>query len=82
MAQTSTLHRLPRHVLSRKGQSIARRSLAVLIAIFDLPGMLTEWQQRDAQRRHLASLDDRLLADMGITRAQARQEARKLPWQS
>ncbi len=36
---------------------------------------LLVWQERDQQRRHLASLDDRLLSDMGISRADAAREA-------
>ncbi len=36
---------------------------------------LLVWQERDQQRRHLAALDDRLLSDMGISRADAVREA-------
>ncbi len=36
---------------------------------------LLVWQERDRQRRHLAALDDRLLRDMGISRADAAREA-------
>ncbi len=36
---------------------------------------LLVWQERDQQRRHLAALDDRLLRDMGISRAEAAREA-------
>ncbi len=36
---------------------------------------LLVWQERDQQRRHLASLDDRLLSDLGISRADAAREA-------
>ncbi|RBW45350.1 hypothetical protein DS901_03780 [Loktanella sp. D2R18] len=32
------------------------------------------------QRHQLRNLDDRLLRDVGITRAQAMQEASKAPW--
>lgn len=32
------------------------------------------------QRRHLLSLDDHLLKDIGVTRAQAEQEARQTVW--
>lgn len=34
------------------------------------------------QRRHLADLDDHLLRDIGITRAEAMQEAQKAPWRA
>ncbi len=36
---------------------------------------LLTWQERDQQRRHLAALDDRLLSDIGISRADAAREA-------
>ncbi len=36
---------------------------------------LLVWQERDQHRRHLAALDDRLLRDMGISRAEAAREA-------
>jgi len=32
---------------------------------------LTQWRQRTRDRARLAELDDRMLADIGITRAQA-----------
>ena len=41
---------------------------------------LLAWQERAAERAHLASLNDHLLKDMGITRAQADYEARKPFW--
>ncbi len=42
---------------------------------------LSIWATRSSQRRALASLDDRTLKDIGITRIDALQEARKLFWQ-
>ncbi len=47
---------------------LARLPLAIL-------GILLVWQERGQQRRHLAALDDRLLRDMGISRADAAREA-------
>ncbi len=47
---------------------LARLPLAVLKT-------LLVWQERDRQRRHLAALDDRLLSDIGISRADAAREA-------
>ncbi len=41
---------------------------------------LLTWQRRVNERRHLMQLDDRLLADMGITRADAEHEYRKPFW--
>ncbi len=40
------------------------------------------WVSRAKQRSRLADLDDRLLADIGITRAEAEAEARKWFWRS
>lgn len=39
------------------------------------------WHDRAEGRRHLARMDDRLLRDVGISRADAWQEARKPWWQ-
>lgn len=38
------------------------------------------WHQRARQRRALARLTDRQLADVGLTRAEAEREAAKLFW--
>jgi uncharacterized protein YjiS (DUF1127 family) len=40
------------------------------------------WLGRRAQRRALAALDDRLLRDIGKTRAEATAEARKPFWRA
>ncbi|NIR28247.1 MAG: DUF1127 domain-containing protein [Gammaproteobacteria bacterium] len=48
------------------------------------PRRLLRWlldgMERARQRRELAQLDDRMLRDMGLTRSQARAEARKPFW--
>ncbi len=51
----------------------------LLARVFD---RLLLWQERAAQRQALASLDDRLLEDLGISRAEAVQEARKPFWRA
>lgn len=38
------------------------------------------WRARSRQRRALARLDDRLLADIGVSRAAARHETAKPFW--
>ncbi len=48
--------------------SLARLPLAILKT-------LLVWQERDQQRRHLAALDDRMLRDIGVSRADAAREA-------
>jgi uncharacterized protein YjiS (DUF1127 family) len=39
------------------------------------------WRERRRTRRHLSTLDDRALADVGLTRAQQRSECTKSFWQ-
>lgn len=46
----------------------------------DMIRILTEWHQRIRQRRHLLELDDRLLKDIGLSRADAWREWRKPFW--
>lgn len=36
--------------------------------------VLLTWQQRASERRHLGQLDDRMLADMGLSRADVEYE--------
>jgi uncharacterized protein YjiS (DUF1127 family) len=43
-------------------------------------GLVDRMQERWRQRQQLLELDDRLLADIGISRRQARAEARKPFW--
>ncbi len=40
------------------------------------------WQERAAQRAHLAALDDHRLKDLGISRAEALREAGKPFWRA
>ncbi len=51
-----------------------------------LPGraldLLYTWQSRASERTHLASLDDRLLRDMGLSRADVDGEVHKPFWQA
>ncbi|MCW9034444.1 MAG: DUF1127 domain-containing protein [Rhodospirillales bacterium] len=42
--------------------------------------LLATWHQRTGQRKALLSLDDRILSDIGISRAQVEQEANKPFW--
>ena len=45
--------------------------------LFDL---LYAWQQRAGQRRHLMELDDRMLGDIGLSRADVHREGTKAFW--
>lgn len=42
---------------------------------------LVVWQERARERRRLATLDERLLRDVGLSRADIEQEIRKPFWQ-
>lgn len=42
---------------------------------------LEQWRERSRQRRALLNLDDRLLRDIGVSRADAEREGRKPFWQ-
>ena len=43
---------------------------------------LYTWQERATTRRRLLSLDDRMLSDVGLTRADAEREGLKPFWQA
>jgi uncharacterized protein YjiS (DUF1127 family) len=48
------------------------------------PGLLATallWRERRRTRQHLGCLDDRALADVGLTQAQRRSECAKSFWQ-
>jgi len=49
-------------------------------AVRRLLGALREWRQRSKSRAQLATLDDRMLADIGISRADAEFLANRPFW--
>lgn len=49
--------------------------------LIDRIDLIMTWIERTQQRRALARLDDRLLADIGLCRAQAERESGKPGWQ-
>ena len=51
-------------------------TLARIVETLDL------WHQRARQRRRLAGLDDRMLSDIGSSRASAEWESRKPFWRA
>jgi uncharacterized protein YjiS (DUF1127 family) len=55
----------------------AETAMRFLHRVIDI---LLEWNERARQRRQLARLDDRLLGDLGLSRVDAEQEARKPFW--
>lgn len=60
-----------------------RRAAGWALWVFDaVPETLIEWQRRHQDRQALASLDDRLLRDVGISPAEAAREAAKPFWRA
>ncbi len=61
------------------GSTPRRRGQAapVIVSVLDL---LSTWFERARQRRHLHALDDRMLKDIGLTRADVEFEAQKHFW--
>jgi len=57
----------------------ARRVTRTLNAASDT---FLDWQERHRQRRALSKLDDRMLRDIGISRADADSEYRKPFWRA
>ncbi len=53
---------------------------SVIYSLRSLPTIFKLWVARTRQRRHLARLDDRMLADIGLSRADANQEISKPFW--
>lgn len=45
-------------------------------------GVVLIWQERATQRHALAALEERMLCDMGLSRADARREAAKPFWRA
>ena len=51
---------------------------ATLVSTFDA---LCEWQRRAEMRQRMMHMDDHMLGDVGLSRAQTLDEARKPFWQ-
>ncbi len=66
---------------SRINHFVADWSAAETRRPSSLGGLIATWRQRHAERTALAALDDRTLADIGLSRADAIDEARKPFWQ-
>ncbi|MGA7451117.1 MAG: hypothetical protein WBW73_07525 [Rhodoplanes sp.] len=72
----------PRHIETAKRPLWLSRALGVLGAILDRERrrQLSFELEKARQRGLLKDLDDRMFADIGITREQANREARKPFW--
>jgi uncharacterized protein YjiS (DUF1127 family) len=67
--------------LTRPRNSFALRAAAALLTWLFLGfELLAAWQERARQRRHLQALDDRLLRDIGLSRADVEFESSKRFW--
>ena len=68
------------------GRALARRTALFASGPADwalsLLDVLLDWQQRAAERHALRQLDDRMLKDIGLTRADIEAEARKPFWRA
>lgn len=63
---------------SEAGPSAVQQAPGFLSRALDT---LAEWHERARQRRRLMELDDRLLKDIGLTRADVARETSKPFWQ-
>ena len=79
------------HTISqRTAESAVARLALVLLSIGELAVALTwhgavrvlTWQERARERRRLASLDERMLRDIGLSRADIHPEIRKPFWEA
>lgn len=62
------------------GQALASLTASAAQAMFNFPTLLVEWQKRYEMRRHLDEMNTRLLADVGLTKADVRREVEKPFW--
>ena len=73
----------PGLTLSRSGRPPGLRlGSGLLAALGRLLDRLFAWQDRAAQRAALARMDERMLKDIGLSRAQALEEAHRPFWQA
>jgi len=72
---------VPQNSLS-SSPALATYARRLRFGAVDLAGVLLLWQSRASERRHLESLDDRLLADQRLSRVDAAREARKPCWRA
>ncbi|MFQ5995527.1 MAG: DUF1127 domain-containing protein [Acidiferrobacterales bacterium] len=64
---------------SGSGSSVAQQARDFISRALDT---VAAWHERARQRRHLMELDDRLLQDIGLTRADVARETGKSFWEA
>jgi uncharacterized protein YjiS (DUF1127 family) len=62
--------------------SVIRRPPPVAAIVLTALDQVSKWRGRRCQRRSLATLDDRLLADAGLSRTDQDRECNKPFWRS
>ena len=68
--------------ITRRHAQIATQDWSVTGLATATIQLLLNWQERATQRHHLATLDDRALKDVALTRADAVAEAEKPFWRN
>lgn len=79
---TISLKGLPGRSRATLRPSRATHGNIVRVWLAAIVGTLLVWQERASQRHALAALDDRLLKDMGISRADVAREVGKPFWRA
>lgn len=64
----------------RFGVSLRQSLPSPVEVLLRLAELLTVWENRARERRHLAEMPDRMLRDLGLSRSDARREAEKPFW--
>jgi uncharacterized protein YjiS (DUF1127 family) len=62
--------------------TVSRNDFAPRGTVLRLVDRLLDWQDRERQRRHLSSLDDHVLADVGLSHSDVEAEIRKPFWRA
>jgi uncharacterized protein YjiS (DUF1127 family) len=76
----STAHVSAAMRIASAGPAARRASAGMLLRLSRVLDTLAEWQERSRQRRHLMALNDHLLKDIGLSRADVVRESRKPFW--
>jgi len=63
------------------GEGVIRKYFRQFSSRTELTALLMCWFERSESRRHLASLDERLLKDIGLTTFEVEHEIKKTFWQ-
>jgi uncharacterized protein YjiS (DUF1127 family) len=71
---------VPPALLDRRAVGIAAGAGRLRAGLSRVAARLLDWHELARQRRALAALDDHMLKDIGLSRADARQEAERPFW--